>query len=464
MRSLNVHGKTLPVPSFFQVFNFGGGCGDKSREIVYADITADTPALFNYFYINNEYPHSFQSEYFDDLSGFDTVGDIFNYVRSQLIAEKHNLYSEYPYRDYDFSEKVSLLDSGASNIVKQLAEECHYDVALFEEAIIVHMKKYYDFADRYKFDIVVGFDLGGKYTFKDGETTNRRLIDFYEALDKDAINKRILIETIKYLKEKETYYPYVLATVHGRTPEQYADYTRFILEQESTEDFSFWGFALGGIASAKSVDSSWYDDIDFSRADKRKSKDASVPARAINIVHSIVGDRPIHALGCGGYPNIAMNYYMGATSFDAASPARRVGDGNGLSSSYVFDANPPKRVNGKLVSFSKMFVGGYNNDLSLRDEEFDYIVLCDVSENFSLCGCNACSKVNNIHEIKELYSIKNENEEAFYFARQIMNGHAILQHRTLCCKVAQYHSMEDFCDNNRTTLNKKLLTVFIQLK
>ena len=77
MRSLNVHGKTLPVPSFFQVFNFGGGCGDKSREIVYADITADTPALFNYFYINNDYPHSFQSEYFDDLSGFDTVGRLF---------------------------------------------------------------------------------------------------------------------------------------------------------------------------------------------------------------------------------------------------------------------------------------------------------------------------------------------------------------------------------------------------
>jgi len=464
MKNLDVHGKSLTVPSFFQVFNFGGGCGDKSREVVYADITADTPALFNYFYINNDYPHSFQSEYFDDLSAFDTIGDIFNYIRTQLIEQKHNFYLKYPRRDYDFNEKVSLLDSGASNIVKQVADECHYDVALFEEAIIVHMKKYYDFADRYKFDIVVGFDLGGKYTFKDGETTNKKLIDFYEALDKDAINKRILIETIKYLKTKPSYYPFVLATVHGRTPEQYAEYARFILQQEALENFSFWGFALGGIASAKSVDTSWYNDIDFSKADRRKCKDASVPARAINIVHCIVGDRPIHALGCGGYPNIAMNYYMGATSFDAASPARRVGDGNGLSSSYVFSHRPPKKADGKTVSFSKMFVGGYNSDLSLRDEEFDYVVLCEIPEGLSLCGCNACSKVANIHEIKELYSIKNTDEEAFYFSRQIMNGHAILQHRMLCRKVSQYSSMQEFCENNQTLLNKKLITIYNQLK
>lgn len=43
---LDVHGKNLPVPSFFQVYNFGGGNGDKNREIVYSEFTEDTPALF----------------------------------------------------------------------------------------------------------------------------------------------------------------------------------------------------------------------------------------------------------------------------------------------------------------------------------------------------------------------------------------------------------------------------------
>lgn len=51
MEYLELNNKKLPVPSFFQVYNFGGGNGDKDREIVYANLTADTPALLNYYYI-----------------------------------------------------------------------------------------------------------------------------------------------------------------------------------------------------------------------------------------------------------------------------------------------------------------------------------------------------------------------------------------------------------------------------
>lgn len=463
MRHFEIHGKQLPIPSFFQVYNFGGGFGDKSREVVYADITADTPALYNYFYLNNEYPHDFQSGYFDDLSSFDTIGDIFNYVRKQLIEEKGLIYSEYPEVDFDFNNKVSLLDSGASNIVKQIAANCNYDPDVFKNDLVDHMKKYYDFAHRYKFDIVIGFDLGGKYTFKAGETKDARLIEFYNAIDKDEINKQLLSEAINYLKTKEDYFPKVLATVHGRTPDDYRNYTNFILQKEETESFSFWGVALGGIASAKSVDESWYDNIDFSGADRKKSKDAAVPARAIKIVHELVGDRPIHALGCGGYPNIAMNYYFGATSFDAASPARRVGDGNGLSTNYVFDNDPPKRVNNKPVSFSKAFVGGYNVDLSMRQEDFDYEPIYSIEDNCPLCGCCACNNVSSMREIKELYSIKDQDEEAFYYAKQLMNGHAVWQHRILCMKVSCYDKMQDFFENNRSELNRKLLIIYNQI-
>ena len=53
MKNFDVHGKLLPAPSFFQVYNYGGGNGDKDREIVYAELTKDTPALVNYYYINN---------------------------------------------------------------------------------------------------------------------------------------------------------------------------------------------------------------------------------------------------------------------------------------------------------------------------------------------------------------------------------------------------------------------------
>jgi hypothetical protein len=68
MKHYLINGKKLPIPSFFQVYNFGGGHGDKDREIVYAELSHNTPALVNYFYINNEYPHLFQSSLFDNVT------------------------------------------------------------------------------------------------------------------------------------------------------------------------------------------------------------------------------------------------------------------------------------------------------------------------------------------------------------------------------------------------------------
>lgn len=82
-----IHNKKLPIPSFFQVYNFGGGRGDKDREIVYSEFTKDTPALINYYYINNEYPHEFQYKIFDDLSGYDTVGDLYTFVEQLRLMQ-----------------------------------------------------------------------------------------------------------------------------------------------------------------------------------------------------------------------------------------------------------------------------------------------------------------------------------------------------------------------------------------
>jgi hypothetical protein len=320
-----------------------------------------------------------------------------------------------------------------------LEEEIDYNPDLFLDAFLKHMQEYYDFANRYKFDIVVGFDLGGKYTFKDGECRNQRLIDFYEALDKDAINIAILEESIRYLKNNPEFYPKFLATVHGRTPEKYADYTRKALLLEEKYAYKYWGFALGGIASSRNIDSSWYDHIDFSVTNKKPVKDTVAPAKAIKIVRNIIGKRPIHALGCGGYPNIPMNYYNGATSFDAASPARRVGEGNKLSAKYVFSLNPPKKVGTKAVSFSKLFIGGFCSDLTILDGNPDYIALNLAGEGIPLCGCNACQQIKSVIEIKSMYHEKvNGDEEQFYFARQLLNAHAVWQHTYLCEIVAKY--------------------------
>lgn len=455
--NINIHGKELPIPSFFQVYNYGGGNGDKDREIVYAELTGDTPALINYFYINNNYPHLFSSRYFDNATEFDSVGDLYNEIRRRLIEEKHEIFSEYNSPDFDFKNKVFLLDSGAFSILKHIASSVNYDTALFEQEIVGHMKSYYDFADALKFDIVVGFDLGGKYTEKDGEKQNPKLVRFLHNLDKEKINKLLIEESIKYLKQNPNYYPHVLATVHGNTPEEYSDCVDFVLDLESEYNYKFYGFALGGIASYKQVDSSWYQDIDYSRTGKRGIIETVTPARAIKIVRDKAGDRYIHALGCGGYPNIAMNYFSGATSFDAASPVRRVGDGGLPSTRIVFDPTPTK------VAFSKYFTGGINFDGTMRNYPCKYIKLNEVDSALEMCGCPACQEAGSVLRIKELYAMKEKDNEANYFSRQLMGLHAVMQHKKLCETTASFNTMSEFCEAYPSELNQKLSIIFEQL-
>ena len=463
MKCFEVNGKKLPIPSFFQVFNYGGGAGDKCREIVYADLTHDTPALVNYYYINNNYPHTFQSKKLNNISGFFSIGDVFNYLRKSLIEDDCNIYHDYPCLEYDFNQKIFLLDSGAGQIVKYIAKETNYDEENFLRVLIQHMIAYYDFANRYKFDLVVGFDLGGKYTFKDGEK-DKRFIQFYDSLDKDNINFLILTATVDYLKSTPNFYPKVLATIHGKTPTEYKQYALNTVELEQTSGYKFWGFALGGIASSKKLDASWTNDIDFSKTNKKFVLDAIAPARASYIVHNIVGDRPIHVLGGGGYPNILLNSWCGATSFDAASPARRAGDGNTLSTGYVFDKNAPSRLNGSKISFSKFFVGGINIDYSLRNESFEYSNLNKLNNNFPLCGCPACKLLGSIHTLKELYASKSGDNEANYFSRQLMNVHAIWQHRILCQAIAKYTPAVFIEKYGEYPLFSRLLLILNQIK
>ena len=424
--------------------------------MVYAELTEKVPALINYFYINNEYPHMFQSHYFDKLDRYSTFGDAFSAIRRQMINQDKNVYSGYPSVDYDFNSRILLLDSGASNIVKQIAKSVGYNTKQFYAVLFEHMKKYYDFANRYQFDIVVGFDLGGKYTFKDGETNDANLIEFYQSLDVDRINYELLLAASDYLKTKTDYYPKVLATVHGRTPSEYREYVKRI---QTIEGYEFWGYALGGVASSKGIDSSWLDDIDFRGTPKRLMSNAVVSAKAVKIVREVVGEKPIHALGCGGYVNIPMNYYLGATSFDAASPSRRVGDGNDLSVEYLFSNNPPRGA-----KYSKLLVGGYTVESKLLPEELDYVTIHDVSDSLELCGCAACRFFAYARRLKELYAMKPKEQEAHYLARQLMNMHSVNQHTNICKKVSLYQNMREYCANNDTELNRALLKIYNQIQ
>lgn len=455
----DVHGKKLPVPSFFQVYNYGGGNGDKDREIVYADFSEDTPALINYYYINNKYPHLFQSKLFDNIDDFDKPGDLYNYIRKELI-KKGELYSAHQPGSYDFNRKIFLLDSGAAHIVKQIASETNYDKNKLQNALVNHLHDYYDFADKLNFDIVVGFDLGGKYTEKDDENDVRQK-KFLRTLDTDEINNFLLEETVKYLSTKKNYFPYVLATVHGKTPTDYEACVQHILSLEEKYNYHFWGFALGGLASYKNLDQKWLAGINFNGIGKRDFAPLVGPARASQIVRKLAGDRPIHALGCGGYYNIPTNYFCGATSFDAASPNRRVCDGSEKSAKLVHNKRHYKKSE---AAFSKYFIGGFNADGTLRNGTPKYINLNEVDDSLKMCGCPACQEAKTILNIKNLYAKKaTGDDEASYYARQLMGMHAVYQHTKLCEIVSGFSTIDEFCKKYPNDLTNGISKIYKQL-
>ena len=92
---------------------------------------------------------------------------------------------------------------------------------------------------------------------------------------------------------KVDYYPCVLATVHGKTPDDYKACANYILELEKKYNYRFWGFALGGIASYKKLDKSWFDGISFKNLNKNDFAPLVGPAIASRIVRSLDKEIPI---------------------------------------------------------------------------------------------------------------------------------------------------------------------------
>ncbi len=80
-----------------------------------------------------------------------------------------------------------------------------------------------------------------------------------------------------------------------------------------------------------------------------------------------------------------------------------------------------------------------------------------------LCGCNACLEARNIKTIKDLYSMKEVDDQANYFSRQLIGLHAVYQHRKLCERIADYGDLESFSRDYPSQLNKGLLQIYKQL-
>ncbi len=425
--------------SFFMISNLGGGGSDKYREISYLDLNENTNLLFNYFYLNQpKYSDSpaFARTWLNRLDEFTDFKSFIKFTRTSMI-EKGYISSEHTEADYDNTEVAYLLDSGAANIVNNIFKNLDYETQKnkFLEQYKQVLNDYYDFGDRFKFDIIIGLDLGGKYTFKGAERTNENIQNNNQLISNDLEEVFVFLieETIQYLKSKPNYHPKVYFPLMGRTPEEYMKFASILYEKEIEYDFKFDGIALGGIASGKALSK---EDWDIRPYEGRISTlcrgtgisrdeviNSIISSYAARIANKFFSDRPIHALGAGGKFNILPLAFSNITSFDTQTPARRAYDGSGTNANDVFNHSAKG-------SFAKYLVGLLNEDYNIINRNFKYVKIPTL-DNEILCNCYCCTHFS-FDDLKSLYSNAGNDKEDYYYSKQLINHHAIYQHELLC--------------------------------
>lgn len=426
MRNITLkNGKNLSNPSFFTISNFGGGGGDKFREVVYKKLTVDTPTLYNYYYLKYG---NFSNQERKQLFKYKSINDFMIYVQKEFF-KKEFFYKKFQETDliHNFKE-ITLLDSGSRNIINDRAKSHKDELSLgywINELSSIAIE-YYKFAEKLKFDLVIGFDIGGKYTFKGDERTNQSIKDAIELIEKNAftINSKLAEITLKFLKNNPDYTPSILMPIHGKSKIGLMQELDNIKRIEKELNYKFFGFAIGGIANAKNADKDWFKEEDVIPS---QMKNAYLAFKSVKKVRENFPDRPIHALGAGGINNIISAVAAGATSYDSQTPGRRAYDGNKLSSEELFNNNTTF-----MGKFSKYLPGLLNTNLQEINYSYPYkyVNLNVVSKNVSLCGCPSCS-LETLISIKDHYSNKITDPERFYYSKQILNSHAVYQHKIL---------------------------------
>ncbi len=455
-KKIIINNKVLEIPSFFWICNLGGGASDKYRENVYEDLYVDFPILLNYYYINYNNYSKFATKWIRHIQDYNDIASFLEYVRVDMATKEKYMLKDYRFKNIDLHKKVYLLDSGAKNIINNVLTFNSSETTL-EQAVKIleqEMIKYYDFANKYKFDLVVGFDTGGKYTSKGNERNNEEIIKRNNLINEhfEYINYCLAEATAKYIKDNPEFYPKILITIHGKTPNEYEKYVKKIIDIEKKYSISFFGFALGGVASSKGIDESWFNGIKV----EKDSKNPILTSRASSIVSKYAGGRPIHVLGGGSYLNIPLNFYNGATSFDSQTPGRRAYDGNQDSVHRIFDSN----YNG---SISKYLPGIFDSKgMEINSNINPKYTKLNKIEKIQMCGCKSCEIAINLNNIKKLYATKDKDRESYYFSRQLINAHAIWQHKYICQKVARFDCLLDFMNSLSNTEYKRIMQSIIE--
>lgn len=378
-----MRGKT--TPRFFMINNFGGGGTNVSRFFVYSPLfaTGKSEMLLNYYYLNTKFEKTpaFNTNLLNNILSFNDIREFIEYVRKNLIEISRSCLPGTEYHRIGW-DPIALVDSGSGNIFRDLS--VRLDEGNFESLFQSEITDYIGFCEKLRFDMSIGLDIAGKYTWKKGEDVNT---DYIAKLKEFSKPKWNLILSELFLQEipERTGISYY-APIHGNSPTDYLNNLLLILEIEKKLNMKYAGFAVGGLGNV--ARDMIYKTVKMTRYKLKELGD----------------ERPIHVLGVGSVQNIIPLSLNGTDTFDCHSPWRR-------------------------ASEDKLIVPLLNSDFEITAKEGDYWQYTPIEVVKELeCDCEVCKK-NTLSDLRALK--EGEAEDKIYF-RILAYKHNIHQQEVLC--------------------------------
>lgn len=380
------------TPCYFMISNFGGGGTNVSRVMSYLDIfdNSNSQLLLNYYYMNNYFVKNpgFDSDSLAKLTNGKNIMDFLVEIQKEFVQIKKRVVHGRKYVRSKWTP-ITLLDSGSGNIFRDLVEQNKLTDTNFDEVFSVEIERYLSFAKQHSFDIVVSFDIAGKYTHKKGEHQDDNYKENLAEYKGGDYNLRLAKISLINARKIHLTKTALCCPLHGKDKEGYLQYLNDILQLEKETGLKFDGFALGGLGKIRQRD------LIYSIIKLVRKK-----------LDSISDVRPLHVLGVGAVQNIIPFSLMGADSSDCHSPWRRASEGKFIT--------PLLNSKFKVVATDKKF--------------WSYVPINEFNKKYYSCDCPVCKKYS-LNDLRKLLAKKGESE---YYAKILFFRHNIAQQEFLC--------------------------------
>lgn len=406
---------------FFLTNNLGGGGTNVSRLYDYIEKFQfkNVGILLNYYYLTGHAKPAFDTKLIGKISQFNNINDFVNYC-TRYFKQQRQTSSSFVSNNSSSTISGYILDNGCGNFLRNLLAE-----GASHEKISNLIKPFLDFAESLGFDFSVALDFAMKYTYKANEMEDEGFKEKWKSIaSNNEINLSLLQASLTQMK-KTSYNHCILAPLHGYNVFSFVEYLDDVLQLEQNQNMKFGGFALGGIADTKNLDSAlWKVPEGFTK----NKKSAYLCYNLIKAIRSKT-ERHIHVLGAGNIYTLPFLIKAGANSSDCHSAWRRSSDG-GIDNAKILIP---------LMDKKHKFINDKNC--------LEYVKIGSIADGQYNLNCG--------YSIKQIQNLlTSSNKEDFYFGEIIMFYEAMIQYEILLDFIHQHPY--DYLNLLTKSLDKKL--------